>query len=76
MNVLRKPLYSSLIIFLIWAIVIMRVQDLPFVVHHRPLDQFEGKSIDFLELIFNDLFFRSCYLFEMVASSWVERPRK
>jgi|GEM_PF-849291 membrane protease YdiL (CAAX protease family) len=57
MNVLRKPLYSSLIIFLIWAIVIMRVQDLPFVVHHRPLDQFEGKSIDFLELISMIFFF-------------------
>ena len=28
----------------------MRVQDLPFVVHHRPLYQFTGKSIDFLEL--------------------------
>ena len=50
MNVLRKPWYSSLIIFLIWLIVIMRVQDLPFVVHHRPLHQFTGKSINFLEL--------------------------
>ncbi len=50
MNVLRKPWYSSLIIFLIWLIVIMRVQDLPFVVHHRPLSQFTGKSINVLEL--------------------------
>ncbi len=50
MNVLRKPWYSSLIIFLIWAIVIMRVAYLLFVVHHRPLYQFEGKSIDFQEL--------------------------
>ncbi len=50
MDILRKPWYSSLIIFLIWLIVIMRVQDLPFVVHHRPLHQFTGKSINFLEL--------------------------
>jgi membrane protease YdiL (CAAX protease family) len=50
MNVLRKHWYSSFIIFLIWLIVIMRVQDLPFVVHHRLLSQFTGKSINFLEL--------------------------
>jgi membrane protease YdiL (CAAX protease family) len=28
----------------------MKVQDLPFVVHHRPLSQFTGESINFLEL--------------------------
>jgi hypothetical protein len=28
----------------------MRVTDLPFVVHHRPLYQFQGQSINFLEL--------------------------
>ena len=50
MKVLRKPWYSSLIILLIWLIVIMRVQDLPFIVHHRPLYQFQGQSINFLEL--------------------------
>ena len=57
MNVLRKPWYSSLIIFLIWLIVIMRVQDLLFVIHHRPPYQFEGKSINFLELISIIFFF-------------------
>ena len=51
MNVLRKPWYSSLIIFLIWAIVIMRAADLPFIVNHGPLYQFEGKSIHFQKLI-------------------------
>jgi hypothetical protein len=51
MNVLRKPWYSSLIKFLIWLIVIMRIQDLLFVIHHRSLYQIEGKSINFLELI-------------------------
>jgi hypothetical protein len=29
----------------------MRAADLPFIVHHRPLYQFEGKSINFQELI-------------------------
>jgi hypothetical protein len=57
MNVLRKPWYSSLIIFLIWLIVIMRVQDLLFVIYHRPPYQFEGKSINFLELISIIFFF-------------------
>ena len=50
MSLLRKPWYLSLLILLTWLIVIMRVQDLPYIVHHRPLYQFLGKSISILEL--------------------------
>jgi hypothetical protein len=35
----------------------MRVQDLLFVIYHRPPYQFEGKSINFLELISIIFFF-------------------
>ena len=51
MNALRKPLYLSLIIYLILEIVIMRVEYLPFIVHHRPLYQFEDKCIEFRKLV-------------------------
>lgn len=51
MNALRKPWYLSLIIYLIWEIVIMRVEYLPFIVHHRPLYQFEDKCIEFRKLV-------------------------
>ena len=51
MNLLRNPWYSSLLIFLIWEIVIMRVEFLPFIVHHASFYQLEEKSIEYRRVV-------------------------
>ena len=51
MNRMKNPLHISLIIFLIWLLVIERVEFDPFVnVHHMSLAQYTGSRIDLLEL--------------------------
>ncbi len=49
MNVLRKPWHVSLVIFAIWELVIMKIELLPFIVHHTTqlqLEQFDKNYID------------------------------
>lgn len=48
MNVLKNPWYVSLIIFAIWELVIMKIEFLPFIVHHTTqlhLDQIDKNYI-------------------------------
>jgi hypothetical protein len=49
MNVLKNPWYVSPIIFAIWELVIMKIEFLPFIVHHTTqlhLDQIDKNYID------------------------------
>jgi uncharacterized protein len=51
MNVLRNPWHVSLVIFAIWELVIMRIEFLPFIVHHTTqlqLEQYDKNYIDFV----------------------------
>lgn len=49
MKILRNPWHVSLLIFAIWELAIMKIEFLPFIVHHTTqlqLDQFDKNYID------------------------------